>query len=378
MSEISGGDYQSMGEQPAQLPTATRTPKRPRDPRFMAMCVSGVLALGLVVLAFMVPAPYVIESPGPTFNTLGSNGGKPVIDIVGHESYPAKGNLDLVTVYVNGGPQGQVNLLSAYRAWLDKTQSVVPEELLYPAGTTSQEVSDQNAAEMTSSQENATAAALTQLKIPYTTTLSIYAIPQGSAASGKLEAKDVLTSIDGKPITDLQVIKDALAQGAGKPVTIDFTRDGVAKSTSITPQAGSNNTYLLGVQIMPKYTFPFKVNIALSNVGGPSAGMMFTLGIIDTLTPGDLTGGKHIAGTGTIDPTGTVGAIGGIAQKMVGARNSGATVFLAPSANCGDVLGHVPDGLQVVKVDTLAQAYNDVSLIGSGKDTSSLPTCSAK
>ncbi|MBW4094319.1 MAG: PDZ domain-containing protein [Acidobacteria bacterium] len=342
------------------------------------MCVSGVLALGLVVLAFMVPAPYVIESPGPTFNTLGSNGGKPVIDIVGHESYPAKGNLDLVTVYVNGGPQGQVNLLSAYRAWLDKTQSVVPEELLYPAGTTSQEVSDQNAAEMTSSQENATAAALTQLKIPYTTTLSIYAIPQGSAASGKLEAKDVLTSIDGKPITDLQVIKDALAQGAGKPVTIDFTRDGVAKSTSITPQAGSNNTYLLGVQIMPKYTFPFKVNIALSNVGGPSAGMMFTLGIIDTLTPGDLTGGKHIAGTGTIDPTGTVGAIGGIAQKMVGARNSGATVFLAPSANCGDVLGHVPDGLQVVKVDTLAQAYNDVSLIGSGKDTSSLPTCSAK
>ena len=93
-----------------------------------------------------------------------------------------------------------------------------------------------------------------------------------------------------------------------------------------------------------KFKFPFDVKISLDKVGGPSAGMMFALGIVDTVTPGDLTGGKHVAGTGTITPDGAVGPIGGIGQKMVGARSGGATMFLAPAANCDDVVGHIPDG----------------------------------
>jgi PDZ domain-containing protein len=126
-----------------------------------------------------------------------------------------------------------------------------------------------------------------------------------------------------------------------------------------------------------KFTFPFNVTISLDKVGGPSAGMMFALGIIDTVTPGDLTGGKHIAGTGTITPDGTVGPIGGIGQKMQGARSGGATLFLAPAANCGEVVGHVPDGLQVVKVENLAEAREAVRVIGSGGDTSGLPGCTS-
>jgi PDZ domain-containing protein len=129
------------------------------------------------------------------------------------------------------------------------------------------------------------------------------------------------------------------------------------------------------VLLSSDFTFPFDVSISLDNVGGPSAGMMFALGIVDNLTPGDLTGGKHIAGTGTITADGNVGAIGGIAQKMIGARQHGATMFLAPAANCSDVVGHVPDGLQVVKVETLADATAAVERLGSGQDTAGLPTC---
>ena len=125
-------------------------------------------------------------------------------------------------------------------------------------------------------------------------------------------------------------------------------------------------------------SFPFQVQISLDKVGGPSAGMMFSLGIIDTVTPGDLTGGKHIAGTGTISPDGTVGPIGGIGQKMRGARSSGATLFLAPASNCDEVAGHIPAGLQVVRVENLGEARHAVEVAASGQDTSALPACTGK
>ncbi len=341
------------------------------------MIVSGVLAVALCIVALTLPVPYVIESPGPTFNTLGQDHGKPVIQVSGHATYPTSGNLDLVTVYVSGGPNGNVNIFEAYRAWLDRTDSVYPEELLYPPGTSQQEVNSRNAVAMTTSQENATAAALTQLKIDYASSLAVAALPKGSASEGKLKPDDVLLSIDGQPITDIKVIQDALAKGKGSPVSVQLQRGGTTVEQSVTPQKTADGKYLLGIELQNKFKFPFDVNISLSNVGGPSAGMMFALGIIDSLTPGDLTGGKHFAGTGTIDPAGNVGAIGGIAQKMLGARKSGATVFFAPAANCNEVVGHVPDGLQIVKVGTLSQAYDAVQQIASGKDSSALPACTA-
>ena len=93
------------------------------------------------------------------------------------------------------------------------------------------------------------------------------------------------------------------------------------------------------------------------------------------MTPGDLTGGKKIAGTGTIDEQGTVGPIGGIRQKMIGARSDGAEYFLAPAANCDEVTGHIPEGLQVVKIDSLSDAINSVEQIASTGSIKGLPTC---
>ena len=125
------------------------------------------------------------------------------------------------------------------------------------------------------------------------------------------------------------------------------------------------------------YDFPFEVQIQLDKVGGPSAGMMFALGIIDKLTPGQLQGGENVAGTGTIDQSGAVGPIGGIQQKLHGALESGATWFLAPADNCDEVTGNIPDGLTVFSVSTLDQALTALEGIKTG-DTSDLPTCPVK
>ncbi|MBN9170726.1 MAG: ATP-dependent serine peptidase containing a PDZ domain protein, partial [Microbacterium sp.] len=123
---------------------------------------------------------------------------------------------------------------------------------------------------------------------------------------------------------------------------------------------------------------PIDVTIQLNNVGGPSAGMMFALGIMDTLTPGQLNGGKSIAGTGTITADGTVGPIGGIRQKLYGAKEAGASYFLAPDSNCDEVVGHVPSGLRVFAVKKLDDSLAVLDALRSGGDLDALPTCTAK
>jgi PDZ domain-containing protein len=129
---------------------------------------------------------------------------------------------------------------------------------------------------------------------------------------------------------------------------------------------------VMGVEIQEHYKFPFPITISVGDIGGPSAGMMFALGIIDKLTKLDLTAGRFIAGTGEITASGQVQPIGGIQQKMVGARNAGATVYLAHAGNCSDTTGAVPAGLRVVKVSTLSQAVSDLEAIKAGKP---VPSC---
>lgn len=341
------------------------------------MVVSGVLAVVLAVAALTIPVPYVVESPGPAINTIGKLNDHPVITVTGHESFPAtSGSLDLTTVHLTGGlPDSQLSFFDAFRSWLTPSHSIYPAELIYAPGVSQETVNSENSAAMTGSQENATAAALTALGIDFESNLAVASIPDDGASAGILKPDDVLLTIGGKPVKDLATIQAVLAAGKGAPVDIEVRRAGVNKTVSVTPKLGDEGKYLLGIALQNTFTFPFGVEISLENIGGPSAGMIFALGIMDNLTPGELTGGKHFAGTGTIDPAGNVGAIGGIAQKMVGARSNGADYFLAPAANCQDVVGHVPDGLQVIKVATLKEAYDAVSLVGSGKDSSALPTC---
>ncbi|MCW3766558.1 PDZ domain-containing protein [Paenarthrobacter ureafaciens] len=364
---------------PRQTPDADPTSAAPAPPggssRYMMMVVSGLVALGLGLGAAALPVPYVVESAGPTFNTLGQDGDKPVITVSGHETYPAKGNLDLTTVLMAGGPKSPASIYDLFRAWLDKSKAVYPEELIYPKGTTAEQTVQQGEIAMETSQENAVAAALRELDIPFEQRLTVAGLSDDSPSSGKLQEGDRLLAINGKAITSMSVVQAELSAGAGAPVVVGIDRNGSTTSVTVTPTKNANDRYVLGILLSSDFTFPFDVKISLDNVGGPSAGMMFALGIVDTLTPGDLTGGRHVAGTGTITADGAVGPIGGVAQKMIGARQHGATMFLAPAANCADVVGNVPDGLQVVKVETLADAKAAVERLGSGQDTSGLPTC---
>lgn len=161
----------------------------------------------------------------------------------------------------------------------------------------------------------------------------------------------------------------AAAEKAGKQP------EGTEKITITTKRAPKENRAIVGIQAGTDHTFPFEIDIKLADVGGPSAGLMFSLGIVDKLTPGQLTGGKFIAGTGTIDDQGKVGPIGGINMKLVGARNAGARYFLTPGDNCKAAASDTPGGLTLVKVKTIDDAKKSLEKIRTG-DTAGLPSCS--
>jgi PDZ domain-containing protein len=254
------------------------------------MAVSGGLALVLCAAAVLLPSPYVIESPGPTFNTIGQVNGQPLIKVEGTASYPPQGELDLTTVFVSGGPNGQVNVLDTFRAWLDPHENVLPEELVYPEGTTSTDLQEQNAVAMTSSQESAIAAALTHEDIDFTEELVVAGLPGDSPSADILQEGDILRSIDGEPIDTIGTLRSALAEAAGAPAALTVVRDGAELEVSVTPRESPEGDYQLGILLSSTFDFPFQVTIQLDNVGGPSAGTMFALGIIDNLTEGDLTG----------------------------------------------------------------------------------------
>jgi PDZ domain-containing protein len=183
-------------------------------------------------------------------------------------------------------------------------------------------------------------------------------------SDGVLHPGDLLKTVDGKPTPSATKLTAVLAkEQPGKSVPIEVTRRG--KPTTVEVKLGEplkgRTGGSLGVVVTTGCLAPFTVDLGLANeIGGPSAGLMFALGIMDKVGTRDLTGGQFIAGTGTIDASGEVGPIGGIQLKMIAARDAGADVFLAPEGNCGDVSGAVPDGLQVVKVSTLHGAVRDL------------------
>ena len=344
--------------------------------RGFAATVSGAAALVLGATVASVPVPYVVEVPGPTYNTLGGTGGKEVITVSGRDSYDAGGSLDITTVYVEGGPSSDVGLLELARSWFDPTVAILPEEVVYPPDVTREQVAEQNAALMQDSEGTAVAAALGELGVGYSQFLDVAALLDDSPSAGRLREGDRLVSVDGRAVRTLSDVQDVLAAGSGRPVAVVVQRDGTEATETVTP-ARRDDRWVLGVGISYSFDFPLDVRFELGNVGGPSAGMMFALGLVDKLTPGDMTGGRHVAGTGSISPDGEVGSIGSIAQKMHGARSAGATLFLAPRANCDEVVGHIPEGLAVVSVSTLADARAAVEGYARGEDPAGMPQCTA-
>ncbi len=352
----------------------------PRRPSRLSSALLTVmfLLLALAAVAVFIPLPYVVFKPGPVTNTLGQIDGKPVIEVTdGTRTYPTSGALDFTTVRIAGGPGYKVTAYDLMEAWLSRDQAIYKESLVYPPQLTETQVEQENETMMTDSQQVASAIALRALGMTVPERVMVAGLSTGSPAEGTLETGDVILAVDGTDITNpTQLQKAVRAHQPGESLRMTIRRDGSTKTVTTTTGSDENGNTIIGILLGLSYDLPVDVVVNAGHVGGPSAGMMFTLGIYDTLTPGALTGGKKIAGTGTMQTDGTVGAIDGIAQKMAGARGAGAGWFLAPDANCGDVVGHVPDGLHVVRVHTFDDALGAVEHIADG-DTGGLPACSA-
>ncbi|WP_375388342.1 PDZ domain-containing protein [uncultured Amnibacterium sp.] len=351
-----------------------------------AVSVVTVLAVVAVFVVALLPSPYAVEQPGPVYDTLGSSGtGKdraPLISIPGKQTYPTTGRLDLLTVSVLGNASGGPSWFDLAEAWLDPDEAVIPLEAVFPQGETQQQAEQQSAQQMTASQRSAITAALTRLGYTVDGTVTIGSVQRGSAAAGSLQRGDVVTTFAGRPIDDACSLQNAVAANGTAQAAVVIERGGKRETLRIAPREtddGAGGTRpLLGVTTSATMRYPFDVDLRIDDVGGPSAGMMFALGIIDKLTPGSLTGGRHVAGTGTICGDGRVGAIGGIVQKLSAARAAGATLFLAPAANCDEVVGHIPSGLDVVAVDTLSDSLEALEQVRETGSARGLPTCSAR
>ena len=347
---------------------------------------SFILVVALIAAVFLVPVNAVIEAPGPTWNVLdnGSSSDQDVLKVSGTETYPTEGALRMTTVSVSGCPGYPVTNADLIAAWISADKRIVDRNEVCPQDQSAEQVEETGKAQMTASQDSAVIAALVETGKAGAMHLTVTEVTE-QQTSTEIQAGDVLETItpQGGQTTTLasfsQLRELMTTIPEGTRVTLGVRRGDQKASaalTTIAPQEGTTGS-LLGLSLKISVDSPVEATFGLSDVGGPSAGMMFALGVVDEITPGSLTGGKDISGTGTIDMTGQVGPIGGIQQKMAGARESGSTFFLAPASNCNEVKGHEPKGMQVFAVNTLHEAVAATKAIASG-NTSGLATCSAQ
>lgn len=338
------------------------------------------ISLGLIAVFFalgMWHVPYVVERPGPIVDTLGKTGDQQIVEVTGAQSYRSDGHLYFTTVSVLGGPQRHISAWEWLEARLDRDAVIVPEEQVFPKGATDEDVKRANTEAMEGSQQTAVAAGLRSVGREVGQRNLVSSIIDKSPADGTVALKDEVLAVDGTSVHRVIDIVAAISdRSPGDDVTLSVKRDGAERTLTLTTTDIGGGRAGIGVGIEPVFDFPVEVTIHAGEVGGPSAGMMFGLATRDRLTPGSLTGGRAVAGTGTIDDSGWVGPIGGIRQKMVGARDGGAEFFLAPKGNCDEVVGHVPRGLTVVEVSDFDTAVRSLDRIAKG-EAEGLPDCSS-
>lgn len=341
----------------------------PLTRRAKVIAASGMLTSLLIAALTAIPSPYAIGKPGPTFDALER------VTIEGAPTYPASGELRLTTVTESAGSTLAFTVGQVITAFFSPSRTVVPEENVF--GTPEDKEAQQQASsqQWISSQESATVSAVRALGLETSVTLYVAGVSEGSRAVGLLAEGDIIVGVDDRTDLEYEDLGEVIgAKSPGDTVTITVDRDGEEIAFEIELIDGGEGRAMLGIWVDPVFDMPIDVAVGIDSVGGPSAGMMFALAIMDLLTPEDELNGASVAGSGTIDITGDVGPIGGIQLKMAGARAAGATHFLAPIENCDAVVGHVPAGLSVYAVDDLDDAYAAIVAIGRS-DTAHLPTC---
>lgn len=355
------------------------------------MLASTLLLIAMLCAAVLIEVPYAGMSPGPTYNTLGKVHGEEVLSFPDRDvsDNRASGHLNMTTVRVTGS-EYRMNLFEAVYGWISDDDAVVPHSTLYPDDKSAEEVDEENAEEFSRSQESAKVAALRELGRKVPTRVIVQSVLKGGPSQGVLHAGDVIKAVDGKRVRTPQQVADLVTKHEpGEKVrftVVPADRAEAAEKAKKNPSAlegeeltlstekADDGRAIVGIQPGTAHTFPFPIKITLADVGGPSAGLMFSLGIVDKLTDEDLTGGAFVAGTGTIDDKGRVGAIGGIGMKTIAAREKGAEFFLTPARNCATAAADKPEGLTLVKVRTLDDALDSLEKIREDR-LSGLPRC---
>ncbi len=327
------------------------------------MLVAAVPLLVFGVLLALVPVPYVALGPGPTFNTLGEVEGKQVVAITGTETKPTSGNLNMTTVSQRDG----LSMAQALALWLSGRDQLVPRDLVFPPEKSRDDIEKSQTADFRRSEDNAQFAALNYLKYPQAVTVEKINDPGPSV--GKLQSGDAIEKVDGTPVPTVEAFTTILkATKPGQEIVVDFRRKNAPPGTArITLGRNDDRDYgYLGIAVMDAPWAPFTIDFNLANIGGPSAGLMFSLAVIDKLTTGDVNGGKFVAGTGSIGSDGKVGPVGGITHKMTAAQEAGATVFLVPADNCDEARTMREDTMELVRVEQLPQAVDALKTLASG------------
>lgn len=342
--------------------------------RLIAVCLAAPLVLILGGIAAVVPLPYASYSPGPTFNILGKDADNAeVIQVDGHQAYYDKGQLRFTTVIASSNGE-KLSLGAALSRWFDPHKAVVPYEVVHPKGQTASDEKAEGAVEMTTSQDVAKAIALKELGYDIPTAIQVAYVDDNGPAKGKLLVRDIFKEVDGEPVTTADQIVKAVGKHAdGSLVEFRILRDKRELTVRLKPTEIDGKPRV-GISLGQGYEFPFGITLRVDpTVGGPSAGLMFSLAIYDTLTPGSLTGGAIVAGTGELEADGSVGPIGGIQQKIAGAEDAGAKLFFVPKDNCADVKGLDPD-LRLVKATSMHEARVALEK-WAGDHNAKLPTC---
>lgn len=342
--------------------------------RMIAALLAIPLVMGLVVVALIKPLPFATYGPGPTLDVLGTEKGQEIVQVTGEKTYRDMGQLRMTTVSVSS-PGSDQSLWKLLGTWLSPSDAVYPYSSVYPNDESPEQSKAEGQVQMSTSQQSAEISALNELGYDLSPVgLEVSSVTTGSPADGALAVHDQFLSVGGTTIDKPQQIVDAIQASNGKPITFVVKRDGTQQTVSVTPQDEAG-TQRVGVGIGPAYDFPFGVAVNVDpRIGGPSAGLMFSLAIYDTLTPGSLTGDKVVAGTGTIDVNGKVGPIGGIQQKIAGAREAGAQLFMVPADNCADAKGADNGDMKLVKATTMHDARQSIEAWVKDPDAT-VPTC---
>lgn len=342
--------------------------------RLIAVCIAAPLVLILGGVALAVPLPYASYSPGPTFDVLGKDADEAeLVQVDGHKAYYDDGQIRFTTVIASSFGQ-KLTLGDALSRWLDPDKAVVPYEVVHPENQTAEDEEAEGAIQMSTSQDVAKAVALREIGTEVPTAVQVAGVSEDGPAKGKLLVNDIFQEVDGTPVTKADdVVKAVRKHKDASIVEFKILRDKRELNVRVKPVL-EEGTPKVGVSVGLGYEFPFKITLRVDpSVGGPSAGLMFSLAIYDTLTKGSLTGGAIIAGTGELNPDGTVGPIGGIEQKIAGAEEAGAELFFVPKDNCADVKDLDPD-LRLVKATTMHEARVALEK-WAGDHDAKLPTC---